>query len=118
MDAGQPADFLTGMCLYLTSLGLKKQPSVVKRTMSCWKRHCRPYCQNRTQLRDRSKRYNWTWRCDRRRGLYQAQHSVEGSQNQATLMDGLLYHRMELYGGAVGQNGECVCAWRRRHSQR
>ena len=33
MDVGQPADFLTGMCLYLNSLGKKKSSLLSRRSV-------------------------------------------------------------------------------------
>jgi len=117
MDVGQPADFLTGMCLYLTSLGLKNSPLLSKGP-----------CLVGNVIVDPTAKIGPNCVIGPNvtigpgvvidEGVCIKQHSIEGSQNQATLMDGLLYHRMELYCGSVGQNGECVCAWRGRHSQR
>ena len=100
------------MCLYLTSLGQKNSPLLSKGPWLIGNVIVDPTakigpncvigdeafeCTNiLDNILPRSKCYNWTRRCDWRRGLYQAQHSVERSQNQATLMDGLLYHRMEV----------------------
>ena len=100
------------MCLYLTSLGqkssplLSKGPCLVGNVIVDPTAKIGPNCVIGelallpslvySKLYARSQCDHWTWGGDRRGCVHQTEHRAKRRQDQATLLDGLLYYWMEV----------------------